>query len=262
MRCRQSRLPSGRQGWTAPLAAEPACALLAHRERVPDNPFVFAGRGEEGHLVNVRKPWVRISRRRPASRASGFTICGTRSRLTLLEKTLKLRSWRSFVDTAPRLFDDIVSATRLTIPRGVNRSRWADDALWREVREAVAQVTIVSGMEPMPTAKLAELANERRNLLYSQFVGLAKSLAVADGVSFTNYPSYLESLFMLLLDETRSKERRVVEEFGRKAAELSIRFAQGWPCAVGRNDEGADRSPPLSRGVIPLLTEGPRRVFD
>lgn len=43
--------------------SEPACALLALRKRIDGNPYVFTGHVEGGHLVNLRKPWMRIAER-------------------------------------------------------------------------------------------------------------------------------------------------------------------------------------------------------
>jgi integrase len=54
-------LPDSKGGARAIFLSEVAIEVLtAQRELVQRNPFIFPGSGTEGHIINLRKPWVRV----------------------------------------------------------------------------------------------------------------------------------------------------------------------------------------------------------
>lgn len=52
--------PDSKTGKKSVYLSPPALELLNQAKRIPGNPYVITGKGGDGHLVNIEKPWRRI----------------------------------------------------------------------------------------------------------------------------------------------------------------------------------------------------------
>jgi hypothetical protein len=79
----------------------------------------------------------------------------------------------------------------------------------------------------MTRPQLDKLAAERRNDLFRQIVGLASSLAAAEGVTPEGYQDFLRSVFHRLSAEARADASQVRSALDQKIMALDVKFARG-----------------------------------
>ena len=138
-----------------------------------------------------------------------------------LRNRWQMRSWADLHAKIGDAFAEFTTRIRYTIPQhDTNRARWPAHELWQAVTDTSQQALAPMRSNAEPT--LVKEANRAAyvDMLEGQLLGLATTLAAANGLSETRFPAFLQALPRTLAARSQSHPAPLAERLAKAAGRV------------------------------------------